>query len=190
MNYFKASILFVFLIFTEQISAQVPALGGGLTFSTGIDVNGLSTGNPGIYAKAYFKLGKQFKIVPSLSAFSPKKRAYPAYAATLRNYMFLGDLDAHYSVYHDKPIRVIIFSGINTTAVISKWELDQNIGQNVKDENKISPGINLGGAIYMFVNNSFDAFIAGKYIAGNLNHAVINIGIIYYPEGLRRRGGW
>jgi hypothetical protein len=42
----------------------------------------------------------------------------------------------------------------------------------------------------MFVNNSFDGFISGKYIAGNFGQFIINAGVVFYPEGLRRKGGW
>ena len=187
MNYIKIPLVFLALIITVKISAQVPALGGGLAFSSGIDVNGLSTGNPGIYGKAYLKFGKQMKIVPSISAFRPGKRTDLGLGTTLKNYMFMGDLDLHYSVFYNKPLRVILFTGINTTAVISKWDNLVGVAEN---KNEISPGLNLGGAIYMFVNNSFDAYVSGKYIAQKSGQAVINLGIIFYPEGLRRRGGW
>jgi len=190
MKYFKLFIIIVILIISSKISAQSLSYSGGIAFSTGLDLNGLDTGNPAIFARCLFKLSKQMKLVPSITAYSPRKKYYPADAATLKNYMFQGDVDLHYNIYRDDPLRIVAFTGLNATSVISKWELDQNLGQDVKDLNEIRPGLNLGGAIYMFVNNSFDAYISGKYIAGNLSQFVINAGVIFYPEGLRRKGGW
>lgn len=190
MKYFKIFIFIIFLIISSKISAQTPAYSGGIAFSSGLDLNGLNTGNPAIFARCLFKLSKQMKLVPSIAAYRPIKKYYPADAATLKNFMFQGDVDLHYNIYRDDPLRIVAFAGLNATSVISKWYLDQNLGQVVENINKFQPGLNLGGAIYMFVNNSFDAYISGKYIAGNLSQVVINVGVIFYPEGLRRKGGW
>ena len=165
----------------------MPSFSGGLAFSSGIYVNGLNTGNPGIYLRGLFKLNKQLKLAPSLTAFSPREKLYPAVPATLKNYMFQGDIDLHYSIYKDDPLRVIAFTGFNTTSIISKWD---NLVQDAENINEINLGLNLGGALYMFVNNSFDAYVSGKYVVGMLNHLILNVGVVYYPEGLRRKGGW
>ncbi len=179
----------IFLLFlASELSAQIPAVAAGLAFSSGIDVNSLTTGNPAIYAKVYFKINKQLKIVPGLTAFSVQKKFYPADDATLKNYMFQADCDFHYSLYREDPLRLVGIAGINTTSVISKWDISQT--QNVENKTGIGLGLNLGGAINMFVSNYFDAFISGKYIAGKYSQFVINVGIIYYAEGLRRKGGW
>ena len=187
MKYSKITILIIFLIFSYKTIAQVPSFGGGLAFSSGIDLNGLTTGNPAVYARGFFKLNKQLKIVPGITAFSPRKKFYPTYPATLKNYMFQGDIDAHLSIYRDDPLRFIAFAGLNATSVISKWD---NLVSGAKNVNDLNLGLNLGLALYMFVNNSYDAYISGKYIAGPASQVIINVGIVFYPEGLRRKGGW
>ena len=177
----------IFLIISSKASAQVPAIGGGLAFSSGIELNGLATGNPGFYGKGFFKLNKKLKIVPGIAAFLPRKKFDPNYQASLKNYMFQGDIDAHYSIYKDDPLRIIAFAGMNATSAILKWDITQT---GIKNINDIYLGLNLGAAIYMFVDNSFDAYISGKYIAGTMSQVIINVGVVYYPEGLRRKGGW
>ena len=103
--------------------------------------------------------------------------------------MFQGDFDAHYSIYKDDPLRLIALVGLNATSIFSKWDIPQD-PPNVINKSGFGLGINIGGGINMFVDNSFDAFISGKYIVGSFSQFVINVGLIYYPEGLRRRGGW
>lgn len=119
MNYFKILIFIIFLIISSKTSAQTPSFGGGLGFSSGLYLNGLTTGNPAVYLRGFFKLSKQLKLAPSITVFSPRKKFIPAEAASLKNYMFQGDADAHYSIYKDDPLRIIAFAGINVTSVIS-----------------------------------------------------------------------
>jgi hypothetical protein len=188
MKYLKYFLIIVLFQFSSYAYTQIPALSGGLAFSSGAEYNSLPTGNPAIYTRAYFKLNKQLKIAPSITFFAPKKKFYPVESATHKNFMIHGDFDALYSIYKDDPLRIIGFAGLNATSIISRWDVTLN--PNTTNNTSFGLGINLGGAINMFVDNSFDAFISGKYIAGTYSQFVINIGVIYYPEGLRRKGGW
>jgi len=190
MNYLKISFIGLLVNLSFSLTGQIPAIAGGLGFSSGVTMNRLSTGNPAIYGKGYFKINDKFKIVAGLSTFSTKKRSYPSEEATLRNYMFQGDLDIHYSIYKDHPLRFIGIAGLNTTYILSRWKLDEDLGQDVENKSGFNLGLNIGGGINMFVDNDFDAFVSGKFIVSKYNQFVINVGIIYYFEGLRRKGGW
>jgi hypothetical protein len=176
--------------FPYKLYCQIPSFAGGLAFSSGVYYNELSTGNPAIFGMACIKLNEKLKLVPGLTAYNVKKRSYPAESATLKNYMFQGDIDVHYSFYKDHPLRFIGLAGLNATSIFSRWEIDQDLGQDVENKSGLKLGLNLGGAVYMFVDNKFDAYVSGKYIASGFDQFVINVGIVYYAEGLRRKGGW
>ena len=177
--------MFLVLLFPLKIYSQVPSLSGGLAFSSGTFFESLTTGNPAVYARIFFKLNEKLKIAPSVTAFSPKKRSFPAESGTHKNLMFHGDVDACYSLFRDHPLRVVGFAGLNVTSIFSKWDV-----QDISNKTGIGIGGNIGLELNMFVDNSFDGFISGKYIAGTYSQFVINIGVVYYPEGLRRKGGW
>lgn len=184
-------ILFLFtLCLPINLSGQIPAVSGGLVFSSGLFMNNLGTGNPAIYGKVYFKINEKLKIVPGLSAFSPKKRAYPAESTTLKNYMFHGDCDINYSFYKEHPLRFVAVAGVNGTYIKSVYKPEDNPQRGYENTSELNPGINLGAGIIMFVDNNFDAYISGKYVAGKFDQFIINIGVIFYMEGLRRKGGW
>jgi len=105
--------------------------------------------------------------------------------------MFLGDVDAVYGLYKDKSLRFMGFAGLNTTMIISKWKiLEPNPGSDLENKSYIKPGLNLGGAFQLYVDDNFDAYISLKYIVSELDQFVINVGAIYYLGGKHRKGSW
>ncbi len=190
MKYLRYLIVLLILISPITLKAQITAVSGGLAFSSGVDYNTGTTGNPGIFGKAYIKVNKRFHIVPALAAFNKYKRS--SFSEVLKTYMFQGDIDAVYAFYKDKSLRFVGFAGVNATSISSKWDIliQTPSSGNFTNKSSISPGANLGGAFQLYVDDTFDAYISAKYIIGNFNQAVINVGVIYYLGGQRRRGGW
>ncbi len=188
MNFSRKIIISLGLImFLLNLNAQFDGISGGLTFSSGVDYNTGTTGNPGIFCKMYFEVDKRTHIVPSLSVYKAYKRSN--FSQELRTHMFHGDLDGVYSIYKDKAIRFMGFAGLNTTAIISKWKILEN-NPNLSNMSDLKPGLNLGGAFHLYVDDTFDAYISGKYIVSTFNQLVINVGAIYYIGGKHRKGNW
>lgn len=178
-----------FVFFAFKLNAQIDGLSGGLAFSSGIDYNTGTTGNPGFFAKVYVELDKKLHVVPSIVFFNPYKRS--DFSQELRTYMFHGDIDAVYGIYKDKSLRFMGFAGLNTTTIISKWKiLESNPGVNLENKADFKPGLNLGGAFQLYVDDSFDAYISGKYVVSTFDQFVINVGVIYYLGGKHRKGSW
>lgn len=178
----------ILLVPFTSFSQKRPAISGGLAFSSGSYFNSLATGNPALYVKVFIKTSEKFKIAPSITVYSPKKRYFPVASATQKNYMFQADVDGIYSLYRDHPLRVIGILGVNVTSILSNWDIpDTDV---IQSKTGFGPGANLGIGVNMFVNNSVDAYASGKLIAGKYTQLVFNIGVIYYVEGLRRKGGW
>ncbi|MCB8999989.1 MAG: hypothetical protein H6540_08000 [Bacteroidales bacterium] len=191
MNFSKTSlILLTFFLFSLSAKAQFTSFSGGLTFGSGVDYNTGTTGNPGIFGKAYLKINKRFYLVPALSAYNKYKR--PSFSETLKTYMFHADFDGYYALYKDKSLRFLGFAGINATYLSSKWDilLETPASVNFRNQSDIKPGVNLGGAFHLYVNDQFDAYLSAKYIISPFSQAVINVGAIYYLGGERRRGNW
>jgi hypothetical protein len=161
-----------------------------LTFSSGVDYNTGTTGNPGLFGKTYFKVTKRFHIVPGLAIFNKYKRSN--FQVVLKTYMFQGDLDGYFTIYKDKSLRLIGFTGLNATALSSKWDIlvDNTETMYLKNKSDIKPGLNLGGAFQLYVNDNFDAYISAKYVVSSFSQVVINVGTIYFFGGKHRKGSW
>lgn len=182
----KILLLLLILCLFTGLSGQLHRAGGGLSFSTGVDYNTIETGNPGIFGKAYFKLGKKLFLVPSASVYNRYKRSNTKHSFT--NYMFQGDLDLQYEIFREGPLALVGFAGGNITSVISKYEVF--IGDPLAgDQSGLKPGVNLGAGIEMYIDQSLDSVLSAKYIAGSWNQFVIQLSVIYHFYK-RRRIGW
>ena len=176
-----ASSLFL-LFFTSN--AQIDKIAGGLAFSSGVDFNSNSTGNPGIYAKAYVGVVKRLHLVPSIVIFTPGEAGSTFTSDIRKNYMFQGDLDVQYGLFREDMLKLIGFAGLNMTGIISK--VDENT--TLENVSKANPGLNLGAAVEMNVDNSFDAVLSAKYIVSEFDQLIISLGVIYRFDSRKRRG--
>jgi len=177
-----ASSLFL-LFFTSN--AQIDKIAGGLAFSSGVDFNSNSTGNPGVFGKAYVGVVKRLHLVPSIVVFTTGEAGSTLGSSNIRkNYMFHGDLDFQYSLFREDMLTLVGFTGLNMTGIISK--VDENT--TLENVSKVNPGINLGAAVEMNVDNSFDAVLSAKYIVSEFDQLIISLGVIYRFDSRKRRG--
>lgn len=189
MNRLRIAYFFIaFSAVSVSLDAQVTGVSGGLAFSSGLDYNTGKTGNPGYFAKAWIEFDKRLHLVPSVTAFNKFKKS--DFNKTLKTFMFHGDLDLMYGIYKDRGIRVLGFGGVNATLLSSKWDITFDEGLPLVNLSDLKPGVNIGGALQLYVNDGFDAYVSAKYILGNFNQAVINIGAIYYFGAKHRKGSW
>jgi hypothetical protein len=191
MKYLKEILIILGFSFISFIlNAQLTGISGGLNFSSGIDYNTGTTGNPGIFGKAYFKINKRFHVASSIAAFNKYKRS--DFFEVLKTYMFQADIDGIVGLYKDKSLQFVGFAGLNTTAIVSKWDILEVTAStpNLINKSDIKPGLNLGGAFQLYVNDTFDAYVSAKYIVSSFDQVVINAGVIYYVGGKRRKGSW
>jgi hypothetical protein len=190
-------LVFCFLTPGNKASAQLNGISGGLVFSSGVEYSiGKSgetgtTANPGLFGKGYLKINKRFNIVPSLLAFKPYKKT-DINTYELNTYMFQGDIDCVYGIFKDKYVRLTGYTGFNASAVMLKWKIMQEtpFTKLVSDNTNIKPGLNLGAALQLYVNDAFDGYLSAKYVVSSYNQFVINIGVIYFPGGKHRKGSW
>jgi hypothetical protein len=189
-NLRKLILFFAIVLFSSTLKAQLTGFSGGLAFSSGVDYNTGTTGNPGLFGKAYLKVTKRFHVVPGFVVYNKFKRTN--FQEVLKTYMFQGDLDAVIGIYKDRSLRFVGFTGLNGTAMLSKWDIliDLPSNENYKNLSDIKPGINLGGAAQLYINDSMDAYISAKYIISSFDQLVINAGVIYYFTGQHRRNKW
>jgi hypothetical protein len=177
----------LFLLLFSISQAQISRFSGGLGFSTGIDYNVTSTGNPAVFGKAYLELSRRFHIIPGLMVFNKGEDGSTFSDNIRKNYMFMVDVDAQYGILKEDQLTLVAFGGLNMTGIASRI-----VGGNTTLENSSSfkPGVNLGAAIEMRINNSYDAVVSGKYILGDFAQGVFNIGIIYHLSRSRGGGRW
>lgn len=188
MNWHQ-KISFICLMVFLPLSAfpQSGRIGAGLSFSSGVDYNKASTGNPGIMIKGYYKVNKRFDIVPSFTLFNMYNKGDAYY--NLKNYMFHFDIDGKYKIFRDDGIVIYGLAGINGTTVISRYKVLIDVGgvPPVEDAASIKPGLNLGAGLKMHIDKSYDAVVQAKYIAGGFSQFVISLGVIYHINGNNRK---
>lgn len=180
----KLLILPLLFLFYITAYAQIDRVSGGLAFSSGVDYNLATTGNPGVFGSAYIGLVKRMHIVPSLVVFKAGEEGSSLQFNVRKNYMFQGDLDIHYGILRDDNLKLIAFTGLNMTGIISK--VDENT--SLDNDSKMNPGLNLGASIEMNVNNAYDAVLSAKYIVSDFDQFVISLGVIYHFDTRKRRG--
>jgi hypothetical protein len=186
-SFLRRSLFIVITLFIlNPASAQFEAIGGGLSFSTGVDFNTIETGNPGILIKGYFKFAKKLYFIPSVSAYNRYYRSTVTQSFT--NYMFQGDLDFQYEFFKEGPLKLVGIAGANVTGIISDYEIFIGDGR-YSDEKDLKPGLNLGAGVEMYIDKNFDSFLSGKYIVGPWNQFVIQLTVVYHFYE-RRRIGW
>lgn len=187
MNFKHNCLIILFIVFFPFCClSQFNRLGGGLAFSSGVDYNYGSTGNPGILLKAYYKINNRFYLSPDLTVFNRFNKGDAYYS--LNSYMFHFNIDGQYGIIKDNQLVVFCLAGLNATTIISRYKLLENVGQNTIDNaSAIKPGLNIGAGVKMYINKSFDGVLTGKYIAGEFSQMVISIGVVYYLDGNNRK---
>ena len=102
--------------------------------------------------------------------------------------MFQADLDFQYGLIKEGDLKLVAFGGLNTTAILSKYEMLVDVGQNFANDSGLKFGANIGACVEMYVDRYYDAFLSVKYIAGSWDQFVISIGVMYNIDGARGRG--
>lgn len=179
---FALILLGMIPLFTE---AQFTRVGGGLTFSQGIDNITYKTGNPGIHGRCVIDLADRFWAVPSLTFYVPKSRTGTA-GDKQTTWFFSFDGDVTFTLATEKTLLFYALAGFNITNLYSSYKSDNAELENTYE---VVPGLNIGTGIEMIVADDINAFTQIKYVVGKYQHLVIAIGVHYYISG-RRFNKW
>lgn len=177
----------LFLIRCLDASAQVNRIGAGFAFSSGTDFNFGETGNPGIVLKTWVNLNKAntLQLTPSLTVFN-RYRSETGYSI-LTNYMFHGDLDLQFFLFHEGNVKVAVFAGGNTTYLSSYFEPVVFTGnETIADASDMAIGGNLGANLELRMGPKWDFYISGKYLFSKYSQFVISVQGVYYFKSRRR----
>jgi hypothetical protein len=175
----------VLIMISTATRAQFTRIGGGLTFSPGVDNITYKTGNPGFNARAVIDLADRFWAVPSLTFYVPKSRT--SSAGDKQTTMFFSfDGDVTFTLATEQTILFYALAGFNITNLYSSFKSeDPDLGSSYE----VLPGLNIGTGIEMIVADDFNAFTQIKYVVGKYQHLAISIGVHYYISG-RRFNKW
>ena len=177
-------LAFVFLIMiSTNTEAQFTRVGGGLTFSQGVDNITYKTGNPGFNARGVFDLADRFWAVPSLTFYVPKSRTSSA-GDKQTTWFFCFDGDVTFTLATEKTLLFYALAGFNITNLYSGFKSDN---PELESSYEVVPGLNIGTGIEMIVAEDINAFTQIKYVVGKYQHLVISIGVHYYISGRRFR---
>jgi len=173
------------ILFSTNATAQFTRIGGGLTFSPGIDNINFETGNPGLNARGVFEINEKLWVVPSLTFYMPKSRTYTS--GEIRK-TFFGSFDANitYTLTTESTSLFYALGGLNVTALYSVVTTEN---PSLEDKSAFLPGVNIGTGIEMIVMEDINAITQIKYVVGKppSQYLVISLGVHYYITGRRFR---
>lgn len=171
----KNSLVTIIVIFalSAPAVAQLTRIGGGLSFSTGIEDVDHKTGNPGITARGVLELGDKFWLIPGVTFYMPGKRQ-----GSITSFGTL-DADVTFRMATEKTILFYALAGGNLSYIRTSFDVRAT-------ESKLMPALNIGTGIEMIVEKDFNAFAQIKGVVGSYKqYLVISIGVHYYIK--RRR---
>lgn len=180
-------VLSLFLISCPDGSAQINRIGAGFAFSSPVDFNYGETGNPGIVVKTWITLNKAstFHVVPSVTAYNRYK--FETGYSILTNYMFNGDLDFQYTLFHEESVKLVAFVGGNVTYLNSDFEpLIVTGNETITDTADFAIGANVGAALELRMGPKWDFYISGKYTFSQYSSFIISVQGVYYFKSRRR----
>jgi hypothetical protein len=177
---------FILLIsMPEESHAQFTRIGGGLSFSTGIENEDFKTGNPGISARGVLEFGEKFWLIPTLSFYMPGKRQLPNSGGLQTTWFGTLDADFTYAMAHEGAILFYALAGANVSLLSSSFKTG-----DLPSATKVMPALNVGTGIEMIVEKDLNAFAQIKGVIGSYSqYLVIGIGVHYYFSG-RRYKSW
>jgi hypothetical protein len=178
------STLIVLLGLSSVSSAQFNRIGGGLSFSTGIENVDHKTGNPGLCARGVMEFGEKFWVIPALTFYMPGKRQHNTYGMATTWFGTI-DADVTYAMAHEGTILFYALAGANVSLLSTSFK-----SGDYPSASKVMPALNVGTGIEMIVEKNLNAFAQVKGIIGSYSqYLVISIGVHYYFSG-RRYKSW
>ena len=180
--FYHAAILACILL-PATTYAQFTRVGGGLSFSPGIDNLTYETGNPGFNARGVFEIADKLWAVPSLTFHIPKSRTDQSTGDIRKTFFGSIDADVTYTLTTESTLLFYALGGLNLTMLSSTWTSDE---PNVSE---FLPGINIGTGIEMIVAEDINAITQIKYVMGKppAQYLVISVGVHYYITSRRFR---
>ena len=178
----KPALITVIIIcsFSSVSHAQLSRVGGGLTFSTGIENTDHKTGNPGLNARGVLEPGDKLWLVPELTFYMPGKRQHGTFGLGT-TFFGTADVNATYTLATEKTILFYALAGANLSWIRTSYK-DGSSTSNVM------PGLNIGTGIEMIVEKDLNAFAQIKGVIGSYSQYIsIGIGVHYYLSGRRYR---
>jgi hypothetical protein len=189
----------------NPVFSQPERIGAGLSFSnkrtlyfSDGQVNGKGeTGNPGLVIRTWIPINKTLTIhaVPSVTGYNPLLLKSDQAFYTTTSYMFAGDIDVQFQLFHDKTLKLMTFAGVNYTWIFTRNKQNPdfqfNLGIPADDEIK-GFGPSVGASLEMRMSPFIDFILSGKYTYSFLKAAnpattfdpasvpVIQVQAVYY----------
>ncbi|MFC2112339.1 outer membrane beta-barrel protein [Bacteroidota bacterium] len=173
---------FLLFILNLKASAQFTRVGGGLSFSTGIENDDHKTGNPGINARGVMEIGEKFWLVPELGFYMPGKRQHSTFGMGITLFGS-ADVNATYALATEGAILFYALGGVNLSWVSTSYDAGNS-------SSNFLPGLNIGTGVEMIIEKDLNGFAQIRGVIGAENqYLAISLGVHYYING-RRYKSW
>ena len=117
-------------LFSTTLNAQFTRIGGGLTFSPGIDNLTYETGNPGLNARGVFEINEKLWVIPSLTFYMPKSRTEQSTGDVRKTFFGSFDANVTYTLTTESTLLFYAMGGVNLTGLYSAYTTDDPALEN------------------------------------------------------------
>ena len=158
-------VAIVTIAVTLNSFAQISA-GGGISYGTEAKTIGFNL-------RGQYNINENIDIVGGLTFFLPEKTSQTVFFATVesKSTMWTFDVDGHYNFSINDKFSFYPLGGLNISGV--------SVKVNDTKASDTEVGLNLGiGATYK-ITEQLVGFAETKYTVGNVDQAVIVIGVLY-----------
>jgi outer membrane protein X len=156
----------VTLALTFNSFAQISA-GGGISYGTEIE-------NIGLNLRGQYSITESIDVVGGFTFFLPKKtsQSIPFFGTIeTKSTLWTFDIDGHYNFTINDKFGFYPLAGLNISA--ASVDIDGNKASDTE------AGLNIGAGATYNINDKLAAFTEIKYTIGNMDQAVIGIGVLY-----------
>ncbi|OFX83974.1 MAG: hypothetical protein A2W99_03530 [Bacteroidetes bacterium GWF2_33_16] len=156
----------VTIVLTFNSFAQISA-GGGISYGTEIETIGINL-------RGQYSITETIDIVGGFTFFFPKKSSQEIpFWGTIetKSSLWTFDIDGHYNFTINDKFGFYPLAGLNISG--ASVDIDGNKTSDTE------AGLNIGAGATYSINDKLAAFTEIKYTIGNMDQAVIGIGVLY-----------
>jgi opacity protein-like surface antigen len=171
--------LFLVILASSALNAQITKIGGGMAYGTGYwfgktELDSYRSGHFAGFLEGVYEITKPVRIAATFSYFYPHNEEYTFSKTSVSSMMF--DINGHYIF---NPLARFEIYGLAGLDFLLTWKKETMTGNTSETftENDNSFGLNLGAGTYFSLSKKICLFAEAKYVLSKYSQFMANAGI-------------